>query len=629
MLFRSQRNYEWTEEQCEVFFKDILRTYDKNISGKNSEHFIGSVTYFKTETAFGQPNKLILIDGQQRITTTMLFLIALRDLLTKKSLKDHIDNKYLKNNEVAGDGEYKIKLKQVETDWQTYKKLIFSDVIDEADKKSSVYQNYKFFYGKIQKVQASGILLEDLIEKGLSKFSIITIELEPQKNEWEDPQEIFESMNSLGKPLSLADLVRNYLMLGLSAKKQDDYYKKYWMNIEKILPKQISNFLRDYMQACDMRPYLKAKEANYKELYYSFKLLFCNKVLPDNTIEKLDVENLISDLSKKAVIYSYIINNVSTGNEKVDLIMKDFRYISISTAYSFILVLLSKWKQGIFNDEDIENLLEALRIYCFRRRILGITSSENKNFPILTQKIDYLETCTNKKEGMFEILSSQENNSRLPNDIELIRCFDTLNFYNFSYCKLYLAMIEESITKSRPDLSDKNLQIEHIMPQTLNDKWKSEFDSNADELHQQYVHNLGNLTLIRHNQELGQKTFENKKEIYNNKAGLQIAKTMITSKDKWDINAIIERKGWLTKVLLYDVLPIPNERRKSNNFSLKNKPSNFFLDLDLIGKTIYFIDDPKITATVIGNKEVLFEEKKWKLSPLTREIGRASGRERV
>ena len=122
-----QRNYEWAEEQCAVFLEDVVKTFQLNNSGKKSEHFFGSITFFQTEAAFGQPNKLVLIDGQQRITTTMLFLVALRDLLGNEALGQFVDSKYLKNNNVAGDSEYKIKLKQVETDWVAYKNIILSE----------------------------------------------------------------------------------------------------------------------------------------------------------------------------------------------------------------------------------------------------------------------------------------------------------------------------------------------------------------------------------------------------------------------------------------------------------------------------------------------------------------------
>ena len=259
-----QRNYEWTDAQCKVFFEDIVKTCKINISGDVDEHFFGTITYFQDENvAFGEPNRLVLIDGQQRITTTMLFLVAVRDILeVDSSIRNTIDKQYLKNENVSGDSEYKIKLKQVETDWQTYKDLILGLQISDKGKQSAVYQNYKFFCNEIVKYQSEGLDISEVISHGLAKFSVVTIELKPHTNKWENPQEIFESMNSLGKPLSLADLVRNFLLLGLSAKEQTDLYTRYWLHIEDVVPGKISDFIRDYMQCTTATPFFKATEAN-------------------------------------------------------------------------------------------------------------------------------------------------------------------------------------------------------------------------------------------------------------------------------------------------------------------------------------------------------------------------------
>lgn len=227
-----QRNYEWTDDQCKVFLDDIVKTCNDNMKGKVSEHFFGSITFFQTDTPFGQPDKLVLIDGQQRITTTMLFLVALRDIIDDPTMQKYIDNKYLKNNNAPGDSEYKIKLKQVESDWQVYKHIILKEDIPNVEKTAAVYRNYRFFVNQLAALKNQNMPLSELIEKGLQKFSVITIELEPQQHAWENPQEIFESMNSLGKPLTLADLVRNYLLLGLDADAQDELYIKYWLHID-------------------------------------------------------------------------------------------------------------------------------------------------------------------------------------------------------------------------------------------------------------------------------------------------------------------------------------------------------------------------------------------------------------
>lgn len=613
-----QRNYEWTEEQCKVFFNDVIKTSERNAAGKISEHFFGSITFFQTEAAFGQPNKLILIDGQQRITTTMLFLVALRDILGDDSLGPFIDSKYLKNNNVKGDVEYKVKLKQVETDWEAYKNIILSNELSAKEKSAAVYRNYSFFHNKLSDLQEKGIDLSAIVEKGLNKFSVITIQLEPDKNEWENPQEIFESMNSLGKPLSLADLVRNYLLLGLDADKQSELYNNYWLHIEKVIPGKVSDFIRDYMQAYDKRSYLKASENNYKDLYGYFKGLFSEH----------DPEELLKELSEHATIYSWLLPDGSSGNKDVDYQLQDFSRIKLTTAYSFFLVLLKAWKDGSFTSAEIVDILDAIRIYSFRRRILGITNAENKNYPGLAKYVPDLIKAKDKRFKMFEILAKQESNMRLPNDIELSRFMVTMNFANFGYSKFFLALVEEKLTKSRPDLSDQILQLEHIMPQTLTDEWRNDLGENADEIHQELLNTVGNLTLIRHNQELSNKSFEEKKAVYTDKAGLQIAKTKITDCSVWNKDTIQKRAEWIIPFLLQEVLPIPDSMRKVNNFKPKEGRALSFMDLQLIGLDIQYCDDPTIVAHVVSNKEVEFEGKKWRLSPLTKEIETRKGKVR-
>lgn len=605
-----QRNYEWTEDQCQVFLDDVVDTYRQNEAGFVTEHFFGSVTYFQNATPFGQPNKLVLIDGQQRITTTMLFLAALRDIVCDEVIVNFIDTRYLKNNSAVGDAEYKIKLKQVEADWQAYKHIMLCEKVEGTEKTSAVYINYSFFVDKLTALKTADVDLAKVIEEGLQKFSLITIELEPQKNAWENPQEIFESMNSLGKPLTLADLVRNYLLLGLDADIQENLYSSYWLHIENQLPRNISNYIRDFMQYHSRTSYKQATETNYKELYRVFKDIFsCS-----------DSTTVLKHLAQHADVYSWLLPGGKTKVNKVDRMLADLKYLKVTTSYSFLFGLLIEWKAKKFSDDEIAEILDVFRIYCIRRRILALTQAENKVFPTFVNYIEDLVHVADKRNGMFEILSKQENRMRLPNDAELMRHLELYNFYNFQYCKFILTLIEESITKSRPDLADKFLQIEHVMPQTLTDTWKKELGENYADIHQELVNTIGNLTLIRHNQELGNRSFVEKKDVYENKAGLQIARTMITDKNKWDADSIRARTAWISNYLLQEVLPIPDSMRKSNNFSIKHAHSLSFLRLQIIGEEIQFIADPSITAKVVSDREVEFEGEKWKLSPLTREI---------
>jgi uncharacterized protein with ParB-like and HNH nuclease domain len=612
-----QRNYEWDNEQCEVFLEDIMKTARANLNGLVTEHFFGTVTYFQSEQVFGQPAKLILIDGQQRITTTMLFFIALRDIITDESLKKYIDQKFLKNDNAGGDAEYKIKLKQVETDWEAYKKIVLGLPLTNEDKTAAVYHNYKFFCDELRKVdERNGITLKDLIEKGLTKFSIVTIQLEPDKNKWENPQEIFESMNSLGKPLSLADLIRNYLLLGLSADKQDRLYHNYWLHIEKTLPDLVSSFIRDYMQCKFAKPYPKAVEANYKELYAIFKGLFAGK----------NSEDILKDLTDYTDLYACITLGKPSSDSKIDRKLKDIRTIGASTTFSFILEILKKWKEDKLSNADAVAILDVLEIYVLRHRLVKLGAAENKAMPLWNNQIPQIIGSPDKKIALYRFIAGLDVAMRMPNDAELKKNINR-DFYGFKQLKFLFALMEEKITKVFPDLSDKNLQIEHIMPQTLNEDWKKMLGNDYESVHNEYLHSLGNLTLIYYNQELGNEEFSKKKDIYINNSALQISQREITDKDVWNKDAIENRTAWIVDFLIKEVLPIPD-----NLFNTVNKPprstkkhTQSFEVLGLVGKKINYIDDKSIVATVVNDKEVAFEGKLWKLSPLTREIKERKG----
>lgn len=609
-----QRNYEWGEDMCEILYNDI----EKIANSSNSQHFFWTVIYYAEKISFGQPSKLILVDWQQRLTTTMLFLIAARDSIIDENIKKFIDSKYLKNNNVSGDVEYKIKLKQVESDWQAYKNLILTLHLDDINKKSIVFKNYKFFKLKLEKLEQSTI--KDLIEKGLENFNIVTIELEPAKNHWEKPQEIFESMNSLGKPLSLADLVRNYLLLWKTSNQQNDLYHNYWLKIEHNLTGEnnafsISAFIRDYMQLVDITSYKKATDTNYKELYRDFKDLFND----DNH------EELIKSLAEYSNEYAVLAGYKSSGNNKIDLKIADLKIIESSGFYSFILGLLHLRTEQKLDDNDTLSILDAIFIYIARRRILRITQGENKNAPLLVKYFNELLQVENKWSKMLEILSNQQYSLRLPNDNDITTYLSSSdsNFYNLRSSKFLQSLIEEKLTKNRPDLKDKLLQVEHIMPQTLNDTWKIELWENYQVIHDNYLNNIGNLTLIRHNQELSNHSFKAKKEIYENNAGMQIAKNKIVNEQNWGEEQIKDRTKYLVNILIEEVLPISNELKSSNNYSTEKRSVGnrlSFWTLNLIGKSIEYFDDSTITAEVIGNKELKYEDKVWRLSPLTREI---------
>lgn len=336
---------------------------------------------------------------------------------------------------------------------------------------------------------------------------------------------------------------------------------------------------------------------------------------------------LMINLKKFSNYYSYIVLGINSGNVLINQKLADLRAIGVTILYSFLLGIFEKLDQNELNEQEVVDILEALIIYFLRRRIMKLTQGENKTFPSLIKKINILIDATDKKQKMFEILAQQENAVRLPNDIELANELKTMNFYNFNQSKFLLSLVEEKLTKSRPNKDDKHLQIEHIMPQTLNETWEKSLGVDFESVHQEFINNIGNLTLIRHNQELGNKPFHDKKVVYENHAGLQIAKTEIVNRTNWNKNSIQNRNKWIVDYILKEVLPIPEEMRRKNNYNQKKSKSKrlSFNDLQLINQSINYISDKDIRVKVVNDREVEFEGKNWKLSPLTREIETRKG----
>lgn len=617
-----QRNYEWSEATCQVFFNDVKRVAKANATpGQYAEHFFGSIVYVIEEAGFGVPDKYILTDGQQRITSTMLLLMALRDSLASEDLRESIQRRYLVNERTKEDSEFKIKLKQVETDWEAYKVLALGLEVSEKLKYSSVYQNYNFFRKQISRLEEEDAI--SLLEKGLSKFSIIAITLEPDRNRWENPQEIFESMNSLGKPLSLADLARNFLLMGMTADQQTNLYKKYWLTLERKLPGKLSEFLRDWMQANDHKSFKVAKENNFKELYGQFR----------DVAKGGDVEDVLKKLVEFSSPYAIVTGLEQARESKIDQLISDLRQIGVSPAYSYLAELVSAWQRGTLPTKSLQVLLECLRTYILRRRIIGASLAENKFFPVLGARISAFSESTDLKVEFFSQLSSQEYSLRLPNDDEVAVRLEAMNFYNFgasrTYPRMILSLAEEELTKSRPNWDDPNLQIEHIMPQTIGQTWKAELGEDAEEIHRKAVNQIGNLTLIRHNQELGNKPFSDKKKIYEDNSGLQITKTWIVDTDVWNADQIKRRSDSLIKFLIEDVLKVPSSFGHSSNWRQAKDGEVGFDSKEimnqLIGQEIAFIADPRVTARVLSDSKVYFEGSEWSLGPLTKEIKQRTG----
>jgi uncharacterized protein with ParB-like and HNH nuclease domain len=616
-----QRNYEWATSNCRVLLSDVEKVATANLSGVKTEHFFGSIVYVAEEAGFGVPAKYVLTDGQQRITTTMLLLMALRDSIDDANYRSQIQSRYLENDRADESVEYKIKLKQVETDWEAYKHLALGHDVSASMKNSLVYQNYLYFHKALEDLSEEN--KKNLLEKGLMKFSIISIQLEPDRNPWENPQEIFESMNSLGKPLSLADLVRNYLLMGKSTRQQTDLYNNYWLTLEKRLSGKLSEFIRDWMQVDQHRSFKVARESNYKELYGAFKEI----------ARERSVEDFFESFVRFSHPYSIVCGLEQAGLQKLDQIISDLNIIGVAPAYSYLAEVLDAWEAQALSDVDVVDVLTGVRTYLLRRRVLGITTAENKFYPVLGKRLTELSKASNKSETIFRQLSSQEYALRLPNDDEMASRLRGLNFYNLgrsrNYPRLLLSMAEEHLTRSRPVWDDSRLQLEHIMPQTMNADWHQMLGEDSEAVHREFVNNIGNITLIRHNQELGNKSFDEKKMTYSGKSGLQVTQNCVLDQVTWDADAIRRRQDYLTDLVTQKLLGVPSAFKRASNWNQNEGSASSFDSRatlnQLIGETIEFVANPDITAQVISDSKVLFENEEWALGPLAKVLKERSG----
>ncbi len=470
-----QRAYAWGRPEIERYFSDISRIIDSELDPKQHdklEHFFGTVVIKEEKAGFA--NRSVVVDGQQRLTTTLIFLIALRDSEADPVKQDLITQNFLINN--TSTFQDKIKLKQVTKDWDAYRALV-----NKSQPKSGVIANaYELLKRLINEKNRINPEIEfEHYIIAIQRINVAVIFLDERPFKGEDPQIIFETLNSLGKPLSLSDLIRNFVLLNMESKKQSDIYEKIWHpKIENILTDNTSKFFRDYLQYKTHNSLKVVSDNNTKELYQQFKEFVEEKFSDHN--------DFINDIVRYVKCYQWIIteivNDSISSNPLNDKIIKEllrniFHDIKSEAFKPFVLGLLEYHQYTTNNirlsDETFISILETIRTYLIRRRIMGLTQGENKNIVTLSKKI---ESIAKGNFTMIELLTGMFYRLRLPNDNEMKNELSTMNFYEGlkKYSKFILGKIEEHNTKVAVDFRNPKITIEHIMPQKLEESWKLE-----------------------------------------------------------------------------------------------------------------------------------------------------------
>ncbi|GHQ36954.1 hypothetical protein VN1221_13190 [Helicobacter pylori] len=476
-----QRLYSWEKEQCEQLWDDIIKIGGND---KMDGHFIGSILYVLDSITHSN-NALLIIDGQQRLTTITLLLTALRNHLSDEVKRKEIENRYLINSDKDGDKKFRLILS--ESDKDTLLSLIDKDRRKPSEPSSKIMENFKLFGEWISKnTDKLGTIF-----KGLEKLTIVWIALEKGKD---DPQLIFESMNSKGMELAQTDLIRNYIIMETEVEKQEGFYNKYWRAMEEDFKqdkKLFDRFVRHYLT-------IKTREIpNINKVYAAFK---------DYQQKKgIGIEDLLKDLQK---YYGYFCQIALKKEDDKDL-NKALGFLvdlEMDVIYPLLLELYSDYSNGVLSKDDFRHSIALIESYLFRRAVCGLgTNSLNKVFPSFTKHI--------QKDEYFKSLKAHfcylTNNQRFPNNDEFKNLFITIDFYKFKKNKYFLERLENFDTEER--VYTHEYTIEHIMPQKLEEEWERDLGENFQEIHDKYLHTIGNLTLTGYNDKYSNKSFKEKR----------------------------------------------------------------------------------------------------------------------
>ena len=526
-----QRNYSWDEKQCQQLWEDILRV------GSNADigvHFIGSIVYVEggqSQVTLQAP--LLVIDGQQRLTTISLILEALARAVGDSEpvegfSAEKIRHNYLTNSLEKDDRFYKLVLS--DTDKDTLKALIKGNDYPPAAS-IKIRENFDYF---AEQIKLNSKLIEEICN-GLAKLMIVDISLERNQD---NPQLIFESMNSTGKALSQADLIRNFILMGLEPELQNNLYAQYWRPMELEFGQEAYG---DEFDAF-MRHYLTIKTGDVprvSEVYEAFK----------EYSTKFDKEDGVTDLVAEIRKYSKYFVAMALGGETnpaLKPLFKDLiQDLNYSVAYPLLLELYADYDAGTLNEKDFGTAIKLIESYVFRRSICEIpTNSMNKTFAEFSRylvKNDYLNS-------IYAHFYSLPSYRRFPSNEEFRLAFETKDLYNI-YSRAYWLRKMENFGKKEL-VAVENYTIEHILPQNpnLSAEWKNDLGDNWEEIQAKYLHTLGNLTLTGYNSEYSDKPFKEKKSM---KGGfLQSPLTLnekVREAEVWNELAILERAAFLSK----------------------------------------------------------------------------------
>lgn len=532
-----QRTYSWTAKQCQQLWQDILQAgHDEQRNG----HFIGSFVYINDGLyQVSVITQLLIIDGQQRLTTLMLLLHALAQTIEARGVEAQISpaeivSSYLLNTHRSGDLRYKLLLTQRDRD--TFIRIITNAPPPEVPSQR-IDENFRYFCKELQ-------ALPDLNEaiRGLQKLIIVDISLDRIHD---NPQLIFESLNSTGLELSQADLIRNYILMGLQPQQQTDIYTTYWYPMEQRFSRSgddavFDRFVRDYLTI------RLGHIPNIKQVYAEFKAY----VLRHSVVE---MPGIVEDIARYARYFAKLalLDEPDTG---IRAALEDISTLKVEVAYPFLLQMYATYDEGRLSRDGLLAILRMVETYVFRRAICGIPpNSLNKTFLSLAREIDGERPV----ERLAAVLRGKSSSQRFPDNEEFKRELKAKDVYHFRN-RTYLLEKLENHNHQEP-IKIKNLTIEHVMPQTpnLSAPWQQMLGADWQDMQMRYLHTLGNLTLTGYNAEMSDRPFADKQSMPGGfqHSHLQLNQDL-ASVAKWDAQEI-ERRAERLATLAVRVWPLP------------------------------------------------------------------------
>lgn len=521
-----QRPYSWKEKEWEILWDDIRGCHRPD--GKLDPHFMGAIVSLAVTTTPIGVNKHLIIDGQQRLTTVSILLCAIRRFLDEKT-KDRIPD-FLINRHDEGIDMYKVAPTQV--DRATYE-CIVSDK-EGADKNSQIYKADLYFRKKFKNLESDedGITPLRVLEIVESALRVVMIDLDPDQ---EDPYEIFESLNFKGTDLTPADLVRNFVLMKYKHSlgdygDQKRIYDEYWRPIEIDCGEDLPQFLLHYCR-------LNGNEVRKKNIYPSFK-----KMVETHTPDQLEGE--LGKMKRLSSIYPRFVNPEEESEERIKRPLMVLKMLGVTVFYPLLMRLFGAAADGTIPNSELYEALDVLDAYLIRRSVCNVKN--NALDSLTTQLLNDWDEAKPAK-YLREVLSKQTGNLSWPRDQEFFDSFVKERQYGRKSANWVLWRLEDS-HGHKEELSSKNIQIEHILPQTQSESWLKTLSTEDKQNIDRWIDTYGNLTLTGYNGELGNKGFSEKREIYA-KSHFEINKTVATE-TSWGIASITRRGEALAEMAI-------------------------------------------------------------------------------